>query len=163
MTINSYSPSDVDLFIDGYKVTAWEKISIKRDRETYTHISGIRGKNTRVRNYDKAVTITLSVLQTSETHDILSEIHRQDTLDNDTDETATTDNARLVITLKDRSGSSAFQTEDAYITGYPDLTFSQDFEDRVWVIRCLTSSTFRVGGNLRPSTALIDSIFNIGS
>ena len=163
MTINTYSPSDVDLFIDGYKVSAWEKISIKRDRESYTHISGIRGKNTRVRNYDKAATITLNVLQTSETHDILSEIHRQDTVDNETDETATTDNARLVITLKDRSGTSAFQSEDAYIAGYPSLDFSQDFEDRVWIIRCLTTNQFRVGGNLRPSTALLDSIFNVGS
>ena len=163
MTINTYSPSDVDLFIDGYKVTGWEKISIKRDRDSYTHIAGIRGKNTRVRNYDKAAIITLNVQQTSETHDILSEIHRQDTVDNETDETATTDNARLEITLKDRSGTSAFQTQDAYITGYPDLTFSQDFEDRVWVIRCLTSSTFKIGGNLRPSTALLDNIFNIGS
>lgn len=163
MRINTYSPSDVYLFISGHKVKAWEKISIKRDRESYTHVSGIRGKNTRVRNYDKSATLTLTVMQTSDTHDILSEIHRKDTVDNDSDESTTADNARLIITLKDKSGTSAFQSEDAYIVGYPEMTFSQDFEERTWTIRCLTTSIFTVGGNLRPSTPLLDNIFYGGS
>ena len=160
MNINTYSPSDVQLSIDGYKVTGWVTISIKRSRDSYTLVSGIRGKNTRVRNYDKSAIITLNVLQTSETHDILSEIHRQDTIDIGLEDATTTDNARLVITLKDESGSSAFQSEDAFIVGYPELKFSQDFEERAWVIQCLTTNIFKVGGNLRPSTPLIDSIFN---
>lgn len=160
MTINTYSPSDVTLMIDGYKLPAWESISIKRDRDSYTFISGIRGKNTRVRNYDKAAIITLEVLQTSDAHDILNEIHRKDIVDNDTDEVATTDSARLVVTLKDRSGTSAFQSEDAYIVGYPEIKYTQDFESRVWVIKCLTTNIFKVGGNLRPTTSALDSIFS---
>lgn len=159
MSINTYSPSDVELYLDGYKVTGWVTISIKRNRDSYTFVSGIRGKNTRIRNYDKSATITLNVLQTSETHDILSEIHRQDIIDED-NETSTADNARLIVTLRDSSGSSAFQSEDAFITGYPELKFSQDFEERTWVIQCLTTNIFKVGGNLRPSTPILDNIFN---
>lgn len=159
MTINTYAPSDVELLIDGYKVTAWETITMKRDRDSYTFVSGIRGKNTRVRNYDKAATITINVLQTSETHDILSEIHRKDTTDNDTDELTPTDSARLIITLKDKSGTSVFQSEDAFIIGYPEIKYSQDFELRTWTIKCHTTTIFKVGGNLRPTTPLFDSIF----
>lgn len=160
MTINTYAPSDVTLMIDGYKVNAWESIGIERDRDSYTFVAGIRGKNTRVRNYDKAATIRIEVLQTSEAHDILNEIHRKDIVDNDTDEEATTDSARLVVTLKDKSGTSAFQSEDAYIVGFPKINYSQDFESRVWVIKCLTTSIFKIGGNLRPTTSVMDSIFN---
>lgn len=155
MAINTYSPSDVDFLIDGFKVVAWENMSLKRDNDSYTFVKGIRGKNTRVRNYNKSVSIELAVLQTSEVHDVLTEIHRQDAL---VDESA--DNGRLVITLKDRSGTSSFISEDAYIVGLPDLKFSQDFETRVWRIQCHTFNIFKVGGNLRPTTNLIDSIFN---
>lgn len=160
MTINTYSPSDVTLMIDGYKVSGWESITIKRDRDSYTFISGIRGKNTRVRNYDKAATISIELLQTSEAHDILNEIHRKDIVDNDTEEFATTDSARLVVTLKDKSGTSSFQSEDAYIVGFPEIKYTQGFESRVWVIKCLTTNIFKIGGNLRPTTSVLDSIFN---
>ncbi len=155
MAINTYSPSDVDLLISGFKITAWESISIRRDNESYTFVKGIRGKNTRVRNYNKSASIELTVLQTSEVHDVLTEIHRRDAF---VEENA--DLARLTIVLKDRSGTSAFQSEDAYITGLPDMKFSQDFDTRVWKIQCHTINIFKVGGNIRPTTNLIDSIFN---
>jgi hypothetical protein len=160
LSINTYSPSDVDFLIDGYKITGWESISIKRDRDSYTFVSGIRGKNTRVRNYDKAAIITIDVLQTSETHDVLNQIHSKDVADGGSADVSTADNARLIVTIKDRSGTSALQSEDAYITGYPEMKFSQDFETRTWVIKCLTTSIFKCGGNLRPSTSLVDSIFS---
>lgn len=155
MAINTYSPSDVDFLIDGFKITGWENIALKRDNDSYTFIKGIRGKNTRVRNYNKSVSVELSILQTSEVHDVLTEIHRQDAFGEDS-----ADNGRLVLTLKDKSGSSQFQSEDAYIVGLPDLKFSQDFDTRVWRLQCHTFNIFTVGGNLRPTTNLIDSIFN---
>lgn len=153
--MNTYNPADVELLIDGLQVDSWESINIKRDKASYSFIEGIRGKNTRVRNYSTSATIIIDVLQTSEVHDILSEIHRLDTTQ---DEAGTSDNARLSLTLKDRSGTSTFQSDDAFIMAYPDLKFSSDFEFRTWTIRCLTTNVFKVGGNLRPTSAL-DTIF----
>lgn len=160
MSINTYAPSDVDLLIDGFKIKAWESIELKRDTDSYTFHRGIRGKNVRTRNYNKSVLITLTVLQTSEVHDVLSEIHRKDTIDGIDVDTSTADSGVFVVTLKDRSGTTAFQSEDAYIVGLPAIKFTQDFETRIWQIQCHTYNLFRVGGNLRPTTNLIDSIFN---
>jgi hypothetical protein len=160
LTVNTYSPSDIDLLIGGYKVTGWKSINIKKDAASYIFIRGIRGKNTRVRNYNKSALIEIVLAQTSATNDIFSEVHRKDIVDNDYDELNTADCARLEISLKDRSGTSVFQSEDAYIVSYPDVTFSDNFEDRSWKIQCLTTNVFTVGGNLRPATGLIDSIFN---
>jgi len=106
------------------------------------------------------VVLVLTVLQTSETNDMLSQIHKKDLQGMDSTNGIIADNARLVITLKDRSGTSAFQLEDAYITGYPEVTFTGDFSQRAWTIKSLSSSEFTVGGNLRPSTSFIDKIFN---
>lgn len=154
--INTFSPSDVALQIDGYTVSAWETIELKKDTESYNFIKGIRGKNSRVRNYNKSALLTISVLQTSETHDILSEIHSLDIAHGE----STADCARLSITLKDRSGTTAFQSDDAYIVSYPSVKFSQDFELREWRIQCHTYNLFVVGGNLRPTTPILDSIFS---
>lgn len=160
MSINTYAPSDVDLLIDGYKITAWESIKIKRDVPSYTFVKGIRGKNTRIRTFNTSAILEISLLQTSQTNDIFSEIHKQDIAADDIDRATTADCARLVVSLKDKSGTSAFQSEDAYIVGYPELDFAQDFSTRTWAIQCLTTNIFKVGGNLKPTTDLIESIFN---
>lgn len=160
MTVNTYSPSDVDLLLGGYKITGWKSISIKKDTESYTMIKGIRGKNTRVRNYNKSAMIEITLAQTSATHDVLSQVHHSDIVDSDADELSTSDCARLEVSLKDRSGTSTFQSEDAYIVSYPDVTLSDKLEDKVWRIQCQTVNIYTVGGNLRPTTALFDSIFS---
>jgi hypothetical protein len=160
LTVNTYSPSDVDLLINGYKVSGWKTVEIKRDSDSYKFIRGCWGKNTRVRNRNTSALIEVVISQTSETNDVLSEIHRKDTVDPDADEFSTADCGRLVVTLKDRSGTSAFQSEDAYIVAYPSGRYSSNFEDRSWMIQCLSTNTFTIGGNLRPSTALFDSIFS---
>ena len=154
--INTFSPSDVTFQIDGYTISAWETIELSKDTESYNFIKGTRGKNTRVRNYNKSALLKISVLQTSDAHDILSEIHSLDIAQGE----STADCARLSITLKDRSGTTAFQSDDAYIVSYPSVKFSQDFEMREWQIQCHTYNLFIVGGNIRPTTPALDSIFS---
>ena len=110
MSINTYSPSDVTLLLDGYKIEGWESINIKRGVQGYSFIKGRHGKNTRVKNFDTSAVIEVAILQTADSHEILNEIHTQDIAPN-------VNSARLSVTLKDRSGTSAFQSDDAYVIG----------------------------------------------
>lgn len=146
-SVNTYSPNDVTLAFGGYVLSGWNTINIKRVYDTFTPVDGIRGKNTRVRNRNTAAIINFSCLQTGEANDILSDIVTQD---------LTLGTGRISLTLKDGSGSSIFSSSEAYITGYPEVVFSDDFEYRVWTLRCSTSEGWTVGGNLRPSTSLFD-------
>ena len=55
---------------------------------------------------------------------------------------------RLEITLKDGSGTSVFSSNEAYIVGYPAVTYSGGIEYREWRIFCQTTTTFEVGSNI---------------
>ena len=158
--INTYSPSDVILHIDAWVVEAWEKISIKRNTPSYTFVKGIRGKNTRVGNFDTSVLLEIDVMQTSETNDILNQIHTADVYGTPIDGGVVANNGRLTLTLRDRSGTSVFQLEDAYIVGFPETSYSDSIGTRTWTIQSLSSTEFKVGGNLRPPSNITESIFS---
>jgi len=146
-TVNTYSPSDVILTVGGYQLTGWQSISISRTVKGFTVIRGIRGKNTRVPNVDTSATITISLLQTSQGNDVLSYIHELD-LEEGT--------ARIALMLKDSSGRSVFSSNEAYITGYPTVTFSGQFEYRNWEFFAQSTNTYTVAGNAKPSTNIFD-------
>lgn len=158
--INTYTPSDVVLHIDGWKVEAWEKISLSRGTPSYTFVKGIRGKNTRVGNFDSSVLLELDVMQTSETNDILNQIHTADVYGVPVEGGSVANNGRLTLTLRDMSGSSVFQLEEAYIVEYPQVTFIEGIEARAWKIQSLSSTEYKIGGNLRPSNNIAETIFS---
>lgn len=146
-TVNTYSPKDVILTISGYQITGWQSISISRSSKGFTSIRGIRGKNTRIPNVDTSATLSVSLLQTSQSNDVLSYIHSLDLQEG---------TARIVLMLKDNSGKSVFSSSEAYITSYPVVSFSGQFEYRNWEIFC-QKTKFSVGGNAKPATSLFDS------
>lgn len=147
-TVNTYSPKDVILTIGGYQLTGWQSINVTRSVKGMVPIRGIRGKNTRVKSTDSSATILFSLIQTSQSNDVLSAIHERDLLES---------TGRLTLLLKDNSGRSIFSTNEGYITGYPVSTFSGGFEYRAWEIFCQTTNDYIIGGNARPTSNLIDS------
>lgn len=140
--INDYTPAEVILSFGGYRVEGWDQISIERSSPVFRQVKGIRGKHTRVREFDSSATITLGVMQTCSTNDYLSEILRRD---------AEWGTGRLSITLEDKSGGSIFSSEEAYITGYPKADFGEDIVFRPWTIFCQTTVEYNVGGNDKPT------------
>lgn len=150
-TVNTYSPTDLSLSFGGYQIAGWDSISIVRNAPSFVTVRGIRGKHTRVPSGDTSATITVSILQTSPSNDVLSEVHRQDI------ESGT---SRLDIMLKDSSGNSVFSSDEAYIVSYPETTYSNGFEYRSWTIYCQTTKSYIVGGNAYPETALFNAALN---
>ena len=148
-TVNTYSPNDVSLQIGSYICGAWKLIEIDRSVKGYKKIRGIRGKNTRVPNVDNSANIRIQIMQTSHTNDVFSLIHEKDLLEK---------TGRLSVTLKDKSGSSVFHSNEAYIEGYPKTIFSDDIVFHEWEIFCQSTSIYRVGGNNTPETKLFDSL-----
>lgn len=151
MSVNTYSPNSVELSVGGYSIAGWDNITVARRVTSFLPIPGIRGKHTRVPNLDTSATITLTLIQTSPSNDVLSAIHGLDIING---------TGRLVLTLKDKSGRSVFSTSEGYITGYPETVFSGDFEYRTWTIFCQSTSELVVGGNTKPDIPLVDQVVN---
>ena len=70
------------------------------------------------------------------------------------------DASDMMVILKDKSGTSVFSSDEAYILGYPESSFNNDFTTRAWRIFCQTTKTYLVGGNSRPQTSLLDTAVN---
>lgn len=149
-TVNTYSPKDVILTIGGYQMTGWDTIVVNRSVKGFSVVRGIRGKNTRVRNTDSSATIGISLLQSSQGNDVMSDIHQQDLVNG---------TGRLALTLKDNSGRSVFSSNEAFIVGFPASRFSGQFEYRDWEIFAQSTDTFTIGGNARPSS-IFDTILD---
>ena len=138
----------------GYIVTGWDNLSITRRVKGFTPIYGIRGKNTRVNNTDTSATISVTLIGTAQSNEVLSYIHSLDLAQG---------TARIDLTLKDSSGKSVFSSNEAYITSYPTKSFTGDFTYNTWEIILQSTQSYTVAGNARPSTSLFDSILDSAS
>lgn len=152
--VNTYSPSDVDLIVSGYKIFGWDSISIARNSPGFTPYKGIRGKDSRDRNTSTSATLSLSITSSCPVNTVLSYVHELD-LEYGT--------GRLEITLKDGSGTSRFASSEAYILAYPPASFTGDTEYRLWTIYCQSTSSWTLGGNTKPTTPMFDKITDFAS
>jgi hypothetical protein len=149
--VYTYDPSQVKLLIGDYDAIGWDRISIKKTSPSFRLIKGINGKHTRTQDYDTSAVITISVMQTSPTNDVLSRVHELDIING---------TGRLEILLKDNSGDSEFGSSEAFIEDYPESKFSDSIEFNVWTIICQSTDGFVVGGNARPSENVISDILS---
>lgn len=151
-SVNSYAPKDVMFIVGGYALTGWGSIRISRNSQVFTQVRGIRGKNTRYRNTDTSATITVSILQTEEANDILSNIVDLD---------SAYGTGRIALTIKDNSGNSIISSSEAFVAGYPEVVYSDGFEYRNWTIICNSTSTFDVKGNTVAQESIFKKISNL--
>lgn len=150
-TVNTYSASDVILSFGGYSLLGWDEINVRRDTAQSNFIRGIRGKNTRIMNPNTSSVISVSCPQTSEAHSVFSQIASADLL--------TGGNGRLQITLKDLNGGLVLSSNEAYVTGYPDVSYKNSIQNYTWLIQCY-STEYSGLTSRTPQTSLFDFILN---
>lgn len=151
MGIYTYSPSEVDLVVAGYRVTGWNSIAVSRSAPAFTIVRGIRGKNTRTRNRDTSAVIFIDVSRTSPVNTVFSEIVRQDLIYG---------TGRLEILLKDKNGTSLYSSNEAFIDKYPDDAFTTELNNRRWSITCQSTSEWNIGGNETAQESLFSNVSN---
>lgn len=145
-----YSPSEVQLTFGGYTITGWQNLTITRSVDAFKPVRGIRGKHTRVRSIDTSCTITVTILQTSMSNDVLCRIHDLD---------LEYGSGRIELLLKDMGGTGIFSSAEAYVLGYPEVVYSGEFEYRQWRLFCQNTGNYTIGGN-GQTTSIFSNIFN---
>ncbi len=134
----TYSPDKVNLIISGYVISGITEMSLDFNSEAFSMQRGIRGHNSRIYNPDSSARLTVEVLQTSPTNDILFQIVKQDKVNK---------SARLDLVLSDLSGHTIIQSDSAYVTNYANMRLSSGFNPRVWTFDMLriTDSSLTAG------------------
>ena len=148
--VYTYSASEVQLTFGGYTITGWQNLTITRSADAFKPVRGIRGKHTRVRSIDTSCTITVTILQTSMSNDVLCRIHDLD---------LEYGSGRIELLLKDMGGTGIFSSAEAYVLGYPEVVYSGEFEYRQWRLFCQNTGNYTIGGN-GQTTSIFSNIFN---
>lgn len=149
LPVYTYSPEEVDFIVSGYKIVGWNNIAVARMSPGFTHIPGINGKNTRVRNKDTGATVIVDVVRTSPVNTVFSKIHQLD---------MTHGTGRLEIMIKDKQGQSLYSSIEAYIDRYPDEAFASEINNRRWTINCQSTSDWNIGGSEQAQESLFSRL-----
>lgn len=139
-SVLTYTPSDVVVLVEAYTLTDVVSINLTWNSETFQMVRGIRGQNTRRQNLDSSAILTVEVLQTSITNDVLSDLLIADRI---------AQSSRIYVSLKDNSGLTDISSLEAYVSTPPAVTYSNELTTRVWTIHML-NTVASVRGNAKP-------------
>lgn len=145
----TYSPKDVKIVLSGYTLGGLLSVSVSWNAPQMSVRRGIRGQHTRVRNMDLSCTVTLDVMQTSVTNEVLYEIFRIDRGSN---------SGRLDLTISDTSSRSILSSAEAYVTSLPTVRYSEGFDARTWTIEVLSVTDGALTGALSQSESFFSSL-----
>lgn len=112
-------------FIQGYGDGTF--IAFSKAAPPFSTKVGVGGNVTRSRNHNRSGTVTITLMQTSESNDRLTEIHKADL--------AAPNGAGVgSFTMQDIGGTTIFTAAKAWIEADPDATFEAEAGTRDWVI-----------------------------
>lgn len=158
----SYSPEDVVIILSGngfsHTVNGYVDgsfVNITRLVLGSEPYSGADVTNARIVRANHNSTVTLSLSQTSESNDVLSQLLKNDSI--------TRDSTWLFsLLIKDNTGRSQYFSRQCYIGGHPDSTFSTAIDQRDWLIHC-TKLEQNIGGNGQLTPATQNDLNSIGA
>lgn len=140
MEVKTYSADQVTILVGPHIVTALADgtfIQIEENGDGVTSVAGADGEVARSMSTDPRKKVTLTVLQTSDSNDYLSNLYHLD---------KTTKNATVPITIKDLRGTTMFAASTAWITKMANVEFGKDVGSREWTFETADGKLF-VGGN----------------
>lgn len=149
----TYSPEDVivvlsnDKFshiVSGY--TEGSFLSITRLIPHAELYNGADAQNARVVRAVKNCDITVTLMQTSETNDVFSQLLVLDEASRDGSDC-------FALTIKDNTGRTVMSSPQVFIGTVPDAEFGIEISDRAWVLRAIHLDQHYGGnGKLSPDT-----------
>lgn len=140
MATKDYDPKKVTVNLGGHIAEGFADgsfITISRNNDTWTHVSGASGESARGKSNDKSGTIELTLLQTSKTNDYLSAKMLLDEGPNNA--------GKFVFGLIDANGTTIIAAEEAWVKQPPSTEFGKEIGERVWMIEAGSINMF-VGG-----------------
>lgn len=131
MAVKTYDPSHVAIWFGTIQIQGFAEdaaISIEHDEDDWSLAIGVDGEGTRSKTSNASATITVSLMQSSDTNALLS-AHRE------LDRLTPGGIGGLPFIVRDRSGSSLYTAETAWVQRAPTAEFSRESTTREWVFR----------------------------
>lgn len=140
MGVKTYSADQVTVLIGAHIASGFADgafVQIEENGDGVTSVAGADGEVARSMSTDPRKKITITLLQTSDTNDVLSTLYTSDKISK---------NRTFPITVKDLRGSTMFASSTAWVTKFANVSFGKEIESREWTIET-ADGLFFVGGN----------------
>jgi hypothetical protein len=140
MTVLQYDPKQVSLIIGGHIVTGFaddDFIEVERDEDAFTKKTGVDGITTRAKVNTRTGHLTVRLMQSSASNDILTGFALKDEASN---------GGQVPILCKDGLGRSVFSSESGWVKKFPKSTWKKDVNQWEWTIETGALDIF-LGGN----------------
>ena len=137
-----YDADLVTVAIAGIPVSGYadgEFLSITQETDAFSDVVGTDGEVTRSKTKDTRATVSLKLMQTSDSNDLLSALYN-------TDMSAPNGAGVGAFLVRDRSGRSLYTGDACWIQKAPDVSFDREATSREWTIRVANLLRFD-GGN----------------
>lgn len=138
--VYNYASDEVQIVVGGVTMTGLADgtfVSISRDEQAFTKVTGADGSTSRSKSANRAGTITITLKQTSPSNDVLTGFMLADEQNSD---------GIVPVMVKDTGGRTLSYASAAWVQQAPDQDFGKEINEREWVLDCARIDMF-VGGN----------------
>ena len=131
MSVTAYDPQNIDCVFANHPIAGFADgtpINLVRTSELVVSKAGIKGDVAVGYIADKRAVMTISLLATSASNDVLSRAAQGKVIGS--------------VLLKDRAGTTLVKSAYAVVKKMPDIGFSQEVPNRDWEIELLDATIF---------------------
>lgn len=139
MAIATYDPKNVIVTVDGTNLSGFADgtfVTVERASETFTKVVGAYGEVARVKSADRSGSMTITLMQTSNSNLFLNSLANRDEQSSD---------GIVAIQVKDSTTNTTINAREAWIKTKPKAEFGKDMGNREWVFE-LADVTLNHGG-----------------
>ena len=140
MSVKTYSADQVTVLVGVHIASGFADgtfVQIEENGDGVTSVAGADGEVARSMSTDPRKKVTLTLLQTSDTNDVLSTLYEADKISK---------NGTFPVTIKDLRGTTRFAASTAWVVKKANVSFGKEVESREWTIETADGAFF-VGGN----------------
>ena len=140
--VRTYNPDRVTVIVGGAPMQGFGEdtfVEIAPLADIVTSKAGADGEVARSIGTDRRHTVTITLMQTSPSNDVLSGLAKADQL--------TCGGAAFPILVQDLCGRTMFMAASAWVSQMPTQTFGREVNERQWQITTGAPTINLVGGN----------------
>lgn len=140
MPVHTYDPANVIVSIGGTPMSGFADgtfVTVARDEDAFAKVSGADGEVSRAKSNNRSGSLTLTLMQTSMSNDVLSAIALLDEISN---------TGVVPVLVKEIGTSTILMSGEGQIKKIPDASYGKNVESREWVLDLANVNMFE-GGN----------------
>jgi hypothetical protein len=138
--LSTYDPAQVFVTYGGFTLQGFadgSMITVERNENAFNLYIGSDGEGARSKSNNKSAVITIRLMQTSDSNDVITAFAKSDEV---------TNSGSLPFMVKDGNGRTLLIAENCWVQKLPSVEFGKEAMEREWKLESDSVEMF-VGGN----------------